>query len=82
VLELRGDEALAVFGSARQALRAVLALQTRCARETQADPTLPLNGAMGLDALQAGQAGGGLIAILLRQARVATQVLLRGCSFL
>src|SRR2546430_9641182 len=39
---LRGDEALAVFGSARQALRAALDLQARFAQEMDADPALPL----------------------------------------
>src|SRR5207248_8547419 len=41
VTELRGDEALAVFGSARQALRAALDLQARFTQEMDADPALP-----------------------------------------
>jgi predicted ATPase/class 3 adenylate cyclase len=59
VLELRGDEALAVFVSARQALRAALDLQTRFAQETQADPTLSLPVGMGLDAGEAVPVEGG-----------------------
>src|SRR5437660_3677676 len=42
VIELRGDEALAVFGSPRQALRAAMDLQLRFVEETVADPSLPL----------------------------------------
>jgi class 3 adenylate cyclase len=47
VIELRGDEALAVFGSARQALRAGLDLQERYARESEVDPSLPLPVGIG-----------------------------------
>lgn len=53
LLELRGDEALVVFTSARQALRAAVDLQTRFARETEADPSLPLPIGMGIDAGEA-----------------------------
>lgn len=49
VIELRGDEALAVFGSARQALRAALDLQERLARESGADADLPLPVGIGVD---------------------------------
>ena len=42
LIELRGDEALAVFDSARQAIRAAIELQRRFVDETVADPTLPL----------------------------------------
>lgn len=49
VLELRGDEALAVFVSARQALRAAVALQDRFGRETDENPSLPLAVGIGLD---------------------------------
>src|SRR5690349_10718080 len=38
VVELRGDEALAVFPSARNALRAALKLQERFAQEMRSDP--------------------------------------------
>lgn len=49
VIELRGDEALAVFGSVRQALRAALDLQERFARESAADAELPLPVGIGVD---------------------------------
>ncbi len=53
VIELRGDEALAVFSSARQAIRAAVDLQQRFVEETAADPTLPLPVGIGLDAGEA-----------------------------
>jgi len=53
VLELRGDEALAIFASARQALRAAVALQAQFAAASRADPTLPLAVGIGLDAGEA-----------------------------
>ena len=53
VIELRGDEALAVFESARQAIRASTALQQRFLEETEAEPTLPLPVGIGLDAGEA-----------------------------
>src|SRR5215831_16155238 len=49
LVELRGDEALAVFDSARQALRAA----------TVADPSLPLAVGIGLDAGEAVPVDGG-----------------------
>ena len=65
VVELRGDEALAVFDSARQAIRAAVELQRRFVDETVADPTLPLAVGIGLDAgeavaVQGGYRGGAL----------------------
>ncbi len=65
VIELRGDEALAVFGSARNAMRAALDLQERFAEATEADPTLPLPVGIGLDAgesipMEGGYRGGAL----------------------
>jgi tetratricopeptide (TPR) repeat protein len=59
VIELRGDEALAVFTSARQALRAAVELQDRFAEESAADPELPLAVGIGLDAGEAVQVEGG-----------------------
>ncbi len=53
VVELRGDEALAVFDSARQAIRASIDLQRRFVDETVSDPTLPLPVGIGLDAGEA-----------------------------
>jgi class 3 adenylate cyclase len=58
LLELRGDEALVVFDSARQALRTALELQARFAQEAQNDPTLPLPVGIGLDAGEAVPAEG------------------------
>jgi class 3 adenylate cyclase/tetratricopeptide (TPR) repeat protein len=59
VVELRGDEALAVFVSARQALRAAVRFQARLAEETRVDPTLPLRVGIGLDAGEAPPVGTG-----------------------
>jgi hypothetical protein len=53
VLELRGDEALAVFRSPRQAIRAAVELQARFLRETTEAPELPLPVGIGLDAGEA-----------------------------
>ena len=65
LLELRGDEALAVFSSARASLRAAVALQEVFADETRLDPGLPLNVGIGLDAgevvpVEGGYRGGAL----------------------
>lgn len=49
LLELRGDEALVVFTSARSAARAALALRERCITETLEHPTTPLPVGIGLD---------------------------------
>ena len=59
VIELRGDEALAVFSSARQAIRAALDLQARFVEETLADPSLPLPVGIGIDAGEAVPVAGG-----------------------
>src|SRR5439155_3365357 len=59
LVELRGDEALAVFDSARQALRAAADLQERFVAETIADPTLPLAVGIGLDVGEAVRVDGG-----------------------
>jgi YVTN family beta-propeller protein len=65
VIELRGDEALAVFASPRQALRSAMDLQLRFVEETVADPSLPLPVGIGLDAgeavpMEGGYRGGAL----------------------
>lgn len=52
VIEIRGDEALAVFSSARQALRASVELQQQMEDARLADSTLPPLG-IGLDAGEA-----------------------------
>jgi len=59
VIELRGDEALAVFDSAREAIRAAIDLQLQFVEETVADPTLPLAVGIGLDAGEAVPVNGG-----------------------
>jgi peptide/nickel transport system substrate-binding protein len=59
LIELRGDEALAVFRSARQAIRAAVGLQTRFVEETLGDPSLPLPVGIGLDAGEAVPVGDG-----------------------
>lgn len=59
VIELRGDEALAVFGSARSALRAAVELQQVFADEYAIDPALPMRVGIGLDAGEAVPVEGG-----------------------
>jgi class 3 adenylate cyclase/streptogramin lyase len=59
VIELRGDEALCVFPSPRQAIRAAVELQDRFVDETLADPALPLGVGIGLDAGEAVPVEGG-----------------------
>ena len=49
VLELRGDEALAVFPSPAQAVRAAVELLEACSEEMAEDPTLPLTVGVGVD---------------------------------
>ncbi len=49
LVELRGDEALCVFGSVRQALSAAVHMQERFAQETEVNPDLPLYVGIGLD---------------------------------
>ncbi|HEX9122974.1 MAG TPA: hypothetical protein VF984_06385, partial [Actinomycetota bacterium] len=65
LLELRGDEALCVFASAREAIRTAVELQQRFVEETLDDPELPLTVGIGLDAgeavpVQGGYRGGAL----------------------
>ncbi|HEY7259852.1 MAG TPA: ABC transporter substrate-binding protein, partial [Gaiellales bacterium] len=59
VAELRGDEAMCIFASPRQAVRAAVALQERCAEVFRADPSLPLRVGVGLDAGEAVPVEGG-----------------------
>ena len=49
VVEIRGDEALAVFTSARQAIRCAVDLQTRFDEEADLDHDLPLRVGIGID---------------------------------
>jgi class 3 adenylate cyclase len=53
LVEVRGDEALAVFTSARQAIRAAVNLQAQFEEETEADSTLPLRVGIGVDSGEA-----------------------------
>src|SRR6476661_9522973 len=59
LLELRGDEALCVFRSARQALRASVELQRRLRTGTDDEPAFPIGVGMGLDAGEAVPTHGG-----------------------
>jgi adenylate cyclase len=59
LLELRGDEALCVFRSARQALRAAVAVQRRLRTPTDKEAAFPLGVGMGLDAGEAVVTQGG-----------------------
>lgn len=59
LIELRGDEALTIFASPRQAIRAALDLQERFVNETLADPNIPLAVGIGLDAGEAVPVEGG-----------------------
>jgi branched-chain amino acid transport system substrate-binding protein len=59
VIELRGDEALCVFASARSAVRGAVELQRRARERAEGEPALPLGVGIGLDAGEAvGTAGG------------------------
>ncbi len=65
VIELRGDEALCVFRSARQALRAAVELQTRFRERVDGQPAFPLGIGVGLDSgeavpIEGGYRGGAL----------------------
>src|SRR5919109_3022457 len=65
VLELRGDEALCVFRSARQALRAAVELQKRFRERVDGEPAFPLGIGVGLAAgeavpIEGGYRGGAL----------------------
>jgi YVTN family beta-propeller protein len=59
LIELRGDEALVVFASARQALRAAVEVQRRCREPGEQGPVLPLGVGMGLDSGEAVPLEGG-----------------------
>jgi len=65
VLELRGDEALCVFQSARQALRGAVELQRRFREHVDGEPAFPLGIGIGLAAgeavpIEGGYRGGAL----------------------
>ena len=53
LIEIRGDEALAVFDSGRQAIRAAMDLQKQFAEETDTNPDLPMRVGIGIDSGEA-----------------------------
>ena len=57
VISMVGDEAIAVFGSAREALRTALDLQACFVDASTADPTMPIEVGIGLDTGEAVQSG-------------------------
>jgi DNA-binding NarL/FixJ family response regulator/class 3 adenylate cyclase len=59
VAELRGDEALVVFGSPREAIMSAIDLQSQFVQTTLGEPDLPLLVGIGLDAAEAAAAQGG-----------------------
>jgi class 3 adenylate cyclase len=59
LIELRGDEALCVFSSAREALSGAVELQRRCRAHVEGEPALPLGVGIGLDAGEAVPTEGG-----------------------
>jgi class 3 adenylate cyclase len=59
VVEIRGDEALTVFDSARQAIRAAMDMQRVFLDETDADLDLPLRVGIGIDSGEAVDMGDG-----------------------
>ncbi|HEX7310060.1 MAG TPA: ABC transporter substrate-binding protein [Gaiellaceae bacterium] len=76
LIELRGDEALVVFVSARQALRAAVEVQRRCRATDEGGPVLPLGVGIGLDSgeavpLEGGGYRGGALNLAARLCSVA-----------
>ena len=59
VVELRGDEALCVFASARSAVRGAVEVQRRARERAEGEPALPLGVGIGLDAGEAVATAGG-----------------------
>jgi predicted ATPase/class 3 adenylate cyclase len=68
VIELRGDEALAVFPSARNALYAAVELQAHFREQLEVDPALPLKVGIGIDAGEAVPVEGGYRGLALNLA--------------
>ena len=58
-VEIRGDEALVVFTSARQAIRAAIDLQEEFEEESSFDDELPLQVGIGIDSGEAVQLADG-----------------------
>jgi branched-chain amino acid transport system substrate-binding protein len=59
VVELRGDEALCVFASARSAVQGAVELQRRARERVDGEPALPLAVGIGLDVGEAVPTAGG-----------------------
>ena len=59
VVELRGDEALCVFATARSAVRGAVEIQRRARERVDDEPALPLGVGIGLDAGEAVPTAGG-----------------------
>lgn len=68
IIGLVGDEAVAVFESAREALHAALEFQRRAAEATATDPTTPILVGIGLDTGEAVPAGGNYVGAALNLA--------------
>lgn len=68
LIELRGDEALAAFASARRAIEAAAVMQVRFIEATGADPDLPLPVGIGLDVGEAVPLDGGYRGAALNRA--------------
>jgi len=68
IIGLAGDEAVAVFASARDALRSALDFQRRVADATARDPDVPLLVGIGLDTGEAVPAGGNYVGAALNLA--------------
>ncbi|MDP9329710.1 MAG: PQQ-binding-like beta-propeller repeat protein [Actinomycetota bacterium] len=68
VIELRGDEALAVFSSPEQAIRAASEFQATCAEEFAKDDTVPLLVGIGIDSGEAVRVEDGFRGVALNMA--------------
>lgn len=68
LVEMRGDEALAAFASARQALHAAHTLQERCQQESAQHADLPLAIGVGLDIGEVARVDGGYRGAALNRA--------------
>jgi class 3 adenylate cyclase len=89
VVELRGDEVMAVFTSAREAMRGAVELVQVLADEVELDPSLPLRIGAGIDAgeavpVEGGYRGGALnlAARLCSQARAGEVLVSQGVTHL
>lgn len=68
LVEIRGDEVLAVFASARQAVQAANGLQARYVEEAHAHPDIPAGIGIGLDVGEAVPVDGGYRGAALNRA--------------